>query len=110
MSKKRAYKYSVPTGVAIIVQGLCADYARRERAIKYSAITGPLLARYVEINAAIDTALEGVEPGIREELLRNIGSGCGYDASDLCVLMSKNTYYARKRKVIVAIAHGLWLI
>jgi hypothetical protein len=110
MARRRSYRYNLPRTVADIVQAVCADYTRRENAIKYSAITGPTLARYVELNAAIDTALEGVEAGIREELLRDIASGRGYDASCIAAMMAKNTYYARKNKVVHDIARGLSLM
>lgn len=110
MARRRGYRYNLPKSVADIVQAVCADYARRERAIKYSAITGPTLARYLELNTAVDIALNGVEAGIRAELLRDIGSGHGYDASRICVLMAKNTYYARKCKVVYDIARGLSLL
>jgi hypothetical protein len=110
MARRRSYRYNLPRTVADIVQAVCADYTRRENAIKYSAITGPTLARYVELNAAIDTALEGVEAGIREELLRDIGHGKGYENSMIAPLMAKNTYYIRKRKVVLDIARGLSLV
>jgi hypothetical protein len=110
MARKRSYRCNLPRTVADIVQALCADYARRENAIKFSAITGPTLARYVELNAAINTALEGVEAGIREDLLHDIASGRGYDASCIASIMAKNTYYARKNKVVREIARGLSLM
>lgn len=110
MRGKRKYRGDLPASVTMLVKALCADYMRREEAIKFSAITGPVLARYVELNAAIDTALETVESGIREGLLADIGSGRGYEGSDLADVMAKNTYYKRKEKVIKAIARELALI
>ena len=110
MRRKRKYRGDIPASVAELIRSLCADYERRENAIKFSAITGPVLARYVELNAAIDTAMCGVEAGIREDLLADIGSGRGYEASALCMVMAKNTYYKRKEKVIKDIARELALI
>lgn len=110
MARRRNYRYTLPHAVADITQALCADYARRENAIKFSAITGPMLARYVELNAAIVTALDGVEAGIRDQLLDDIACGRGYESSPLAAQMAKNTYYARKQKVLTTIAKELWLI
>lgn len=110
MGRRKKVKQRLPETVANVAKSLCADYARRENAIKYSAITGPVLARYVELNAAVNTALEGMEAGIREELLDDIAKGRGYEASTLATLMAKNTYYARKQKVLLALAKELALI
>lgn len=110
MGRRKKYRHNLPASVANVVKSICADYGRREEAIKFSAITGPVLARYVELNAAIDTALEAVEAGIREQLLADIASGTGYENSNLAALMAKNTYYSRKEKVVREIARGLALI
>lgn len=107
---RRRKKQMMPATAANVVKALCADYARREHAIKFSAITGPTLARYVELNAAIVTALDGVEAGIRDQLLDDIACGRGYENSKLAPLMAKNTYYERKQKVLFTIARELWLI
>ena len=107
---KMYYRWEIPTGVVAIVKSVCADYERRERAIKYAAITGTVIERYVELNAVIDTALESVELGIRRELLRDIQLGRGYDFSGASPFLAKNTYYQRKRKLIHDIAQGLSLI
>lgn len=107
---RRRKRQTMPATTANVVKALCADYARRENAIKFSAITGPTLARYVELNAAIVKALESVETGIREGLLDDIATGRGYENSKLAPLMAKNTYYERKQKVLFTIARELWLI
>lgn len=110
MGRRKKYRHNLPASVANVVKSICADYGRREEAIKFSAITGPVLARYVELNAAIDTALEAVEAGIREELLADIASGTGYENSKLAALMAKNTYYERKKRVVTLMARKLALI
>lgn len=110
MSKRKRGNNAFPGSVVRIVKSLFADYARREKIIKFSSITGPVLARYVEINAAIDAAMETAEAGIRAELFDDIVHGRGYEASQLAPLMAKNTYYARKKKVMLTVAKILWLI
>ena len=111
MSRQKMYfKWEIPTSVVDIVKTICADYGRRERMIKHSAITGAVLDRYVELNSIIDKALEDVEVGIRRDLLEDIQKGRGYDFSAASPFLAKNTYYQRKRKLIHDIAEGLSLI
>ncbi len=108
MAKKN--QYELPTSVVEIVKTLCADYFRRERAIRYGNVTGAVLDRYIELNANIDMALETIEVGIRMDILRDIQFRRGYDFSPASVCISKNTYYTRKKKLIYDIAKRLSLI
>lgn len=111
MPKPKLYfQFDIPTSVVEIVKTLCADYNRREQAIKYGNVTGSVLARYVELNAIINTALEEVEVGIRQDILRDIQSRRGYDFSPCSYCISKNTYYKRKKKLIYDIAKSLSLV
>lgn len=110
MSKSKYFQYELPTSVVDLVKTICVDYSRRERAIKHGNVTGAVLARYVELNAVVDTALEGVEAGIRMDMLRDIQSRRGYDFSPASYCISKNTYYKRKKKLIYDIAKSLALI
>lgn len=111
MSRQKMYfKWDIPTSVVDIVKTVCADYDRRERMIKHSAITGAVLERYVELNSVIDRALEDVEVGIRRSMLGDIQKGRGYDFSAASPFLAKNTYYQRKRKLIHDIAQGLSLV
>lgn len=111
MPKQKTYfKWEIPTSVVDIVKTVCADYDRRERAIKHSNITGPVLAKYIELNSVVDRALNDVEAGIRRSLLEDITEGRGYDFSEASSYLAKNTYYMRKRKLIHDIAEGLELI
>lgn len=107
---KSYYCYEIPTSVVKIVVTVCADYDRRENAIKYSNVTGDVLDTYVNLNNTINAALEEIEIGIREPLLRDIGKRCGYDTSQACFCISRGAYYRRKRKLIHDIAIGLNLI
>ncbi|MCD8308457.1 MAG: hypothetical protein LUD19_01285 [Clostridia bacterium] len=107
---KRYYDYEIPSTVVDIVKTVCADYTRREQAIKYNGVSGETLANYINLNGIIDDALSDIETGIREELLRDIGRRRGYEQSNFCYCISKNAYYRRKRKLIYDIAKGLNLL
>lgn len=107
---KRYYQYELPTSVVEIVKTICADYTRRERAIKYGNVTGAVLERYIELNANIDSALEDIEIGIRMDMLLDIQYRRGYDFSPVSFCISKNTYYKRKKKLIYDIAKNLSLV
>lgn len=108
--EKMYFSWEIPTSVVCMVNAICADYERRERAIKYSNITGAVLARYIELNSVIDNALQEVEVGIRADLLRDIADGRGYNRSPTQCVVSKNTYYRRRRKLIHDIAKELSLL
>ena len=95
--EKMYFSWEIPTSVVCMVNAICADYERRERAIKYSNITGAVLERYIELNSVID-------------LLRDIAEGRGYTRSPTQCVVSKNTYYRRRRKLIHDIAKELSLL
>ena len=45
MPKPKLYfQFELPSSVVEIVKTVCADYTRRERAIKYGNVTGAVLA------------------------------------------------------------------
>lgn len=104
------YRWEIPSSVVRLVEAICADYDRREQAIKHSSLTGETLETYARLNAAIDAGLESVEPGIRRFMLDDIWLGRGYDFSPCSPFLAKNSYYKRKKKVIHDIAKELKLI
>ena len=108
--EKMYFSWEIPSSVVYMVNAICTDYDRRERAIKYSSITGQVLERYIELNAAIDKSLEEIEVGIRRDILQDIAEGHGYNKSKAQTLVSKNTYYRRRRKLIYDIAKKLSLL
>lgn len=108
--EKMYFSWEIPTSVVCIVTAICADYERREKAIKYSNITGAVRARYIELNSIIDAALAEVEAGIRVDLLCDIANGRGYARSPTQCAVSKNAYYRRRRKLIHDIAKELSLL
>lgn len=111
MSKtKLYYQFELPSSVVEIVKTVCADYTRRDRAIKLGNVTGEVLTRYIELNSVIESSLEEIEVGIRMDILKDIQNRRGYDFSPASSYISKNTYYKRKKKLIYDIAKSLALI
>ena len=104
------YDWELPKSVVNAVLGVCADYERRESAIKYSTISGQVLERYLELNAAVDAALADLAPDVREYMLCDVATGRGYDFSPCTTFLSRKTYYQKKRKLIHDIAENLFLI
>ncbi len=110
MSRPRCFaRWELPSSVVVMVTAICADYHRREEEIKHSDITGEVLARYVEYNAAVEKALSEIEVGFREDFLADLAMGRGYARSRAGVAMSKNAYYRRRHRLIHDIATALRL-
>lgn len=111
MSRQKMYfRWEIPSTVVKIVNSICADYERREKIIKYSVETGAVLEKSIELNAIVDKALEDIEPGIRREIITDISEGRGYNKSGCSVIMGKNAYYRRRRKLVHDIAVTMSLI
>lgn len=104
------FQYKIPSSVVNVVKSIIIDYDRREGAINRSAISGAVLARYIELNSAIDKSLSDIEAGIRKYMIYDIVNGIGYERSQINTLMSKNAYYRRRRKLIYDIAVDLSLL
>ena len=79
--KQSGDNYTMPASAVRLVEAVCGDYARRCAAIKNGSAKGAVLDKYIELNVAVETALENVEIGIRGELLRDIAIGRGYNRS-----------------------------
>lgn len=111
MSREKEYfKYDIPTSVVCLVQAVCADYKRREKIIKRGNACGDVLAKYILLNGTIDRAMSSVEAGIRADMLEDIAARRGYTKSRTQLIVAKNTYYRRRRKVIYDIAKDLSLL
>ena len=108
--EKMYFSWEIPTSVVNMVNALCADYLRRERAILRGELPDNVLERYVLLNRTVDVALSEVEVGLRADLLQDIASGRGYVRSPLQCLVSKNTYYRRRRKLVHDIAKAFLLL
>lgn len=108
MAKRKGYtSYNIPRSVVNVVRSMCADYDRRALLIRSDT---PSSQRYIELNGAIDKALEFVECGIRRTILDDIHLGRGYGYSPASAILSKNAYYARKVKAVYMIACELKLL
>lgn len=111
MARHQVYfKWEIPSSVVKIVNSICADYDRREKLISCSKVTGDVLEHLIKLNAVVDDALADIEPGIRREVLNDITEGRGYYKSGCCVIMDKNSYYRRRRKLVHDIAVAINLI
>ena len=110
MARKKAYRFGQPSGVANVVQTVCADYQRRGEVIRKKNAPCAVRTVYVYINEKIDSSLGVIEEGTRLQMLADIGMGRGYDFSPLSLVMAKNTYYKRKRATVEEIARSLNLI
>ena len=110
MARPRVYDtFDTPHGVSAIVKAICADYNRRRVALG-GDLPDNVREHYSTLNAAVESALGEIEPGIRSAILADIVKGNGYDVSAATYYLAKNTYYRRKRKLIHDIAVSLNLI
>lgn len=103
-------EYSVPTGVSWIVRAVCADYDRRVQRLRNNDLREDAKETCLRLNKAVDDALISIETGMKKAMIDDIRFGRGYDHSPASLMISKNTYYRRKRKVVFAIASNLCLI
>lgn len=117
MARRATYDNSrLPYCVLQIVTSICADYERRAVALRAGKLeyedvcVDAILARYGELNGAVDRALEQVEVGIRRDLLCDVALGRGYRRSAAQYMLSKNAYYRRRHKLLHDIARELRLI
>lgn len=109
MGRKRVFfDYAIPSTVVNIVQSICADYDRRIRCIGNKR--DDVAERYRMLNDAIDNALADIEIGVRDVLLSDICLGRGYNHSPASAILTKSSYYSRKRKIIHDIAEELLLL
>ena len=100
----------IDKGIDRIVVALCADYARRERAIADGSVTRRTEIEYKYLNYKIlDAAREAVGDGEAMLLIREIGSGTGY-AKSADEYISETTYKLHKAIVKHSIAKALHLV
>ena len=113
MARRRIYyHWEIPSTVVNIVNSICADYDRRRHLINSSTASASesVLNRLAELNAVVDKALEEIEPVMRQEIISDISAHRGYYKSTCAVMIDKNAYYRRRRKLIHDIAITLSLI
>ncbi len=111
MPKQRIFiQYDVPLSVVLVVNAICGDYKRRALEIERNRLSVAILENYTRLNSVVDKALSDIEEGFRREMLRDICEGRGYGKSGIQVILSKNAYYRRRRKLVHDIAKDLSLI
>ncbi len=111
--EKKYYKPpedDIPHTVEVIVRAIVADYDRRNRLLSQALVSGKTYEVYLSLNAIIDSALEGVELGLRKPMREDIALHRGYDASPINYLLAKNTYYRRRYRIVHDIAASLGLV
>lgn len=112
MGRRKLYEgcYDIPNTVVDEVRYICADYFRREKAVKIGSVSGELLDNYIRINKKIDQALSDVlEEGTRFIMLDDIANRRGYEYSRASQKMGRVSYFMKKRKIIYIIAKYLLL-
>ncbi len=111
MARKRMYaKWDIPLSVVALVNAIVADYERRLIAIERASLPAEIINRYKELNLVVENALNDIEPGARKEMVRDISEGRGYHKSGMQIILSKNAYYRRRKKLVHDIAKGLYLL
>ena len=111
MARRTFYKnWGVPASVVMVVTSVCADYTRRDKALRSCLISEPVQEKLQTLNSIVDKALEEIEPAIRKDIINDITCGRGYNKSACSLVMEKNTYYRRRRKLVYDIAIAMKLI
>ncbi len=100
----------IPSHVYDIANSVIAGYEARKKTINYNKCSQKVKERYISLNEIVDEVFDSLEPGLREELLKDMVARQGYKYSDAATFISANAYYRRKRKVIYELAQKLSLI
>ena len=111
MKKKIYQRHDIPESVVNVVIALCADFPRRNKCLTLNRnVTETAKERYRQFNNAITDALQGIEVGLQKIIFNDIVDNRGYGRSGAQIVISKNAYYRRRRKLIYDIAVLLDLI
>jgi len=110
--KKKIYqRHDIPASVVNIVIALCADFPRRKKCLTLNSnVPETVKMRYKEFNNAITDSLQEIEVGLQKIIINDIVDNRGYSKSGAQIVISKNAYYRRRRKLIYDIAVLLNLI
>lgn len=74
-------------------------------------MTSPIVKDvFIELNKIVDSAFEEIEPGIRNDMFSDIIVGRGYGKSRCNLIMCKDAYYKRRRKIVYNIAVNMNII
>lgn len=100
----------IPNHVYAVASAVIAGYEARKRTINYNKCSQAVKDKYTALNIIVDDAFESIEPGLREELLKDMVLRQGYKYSNASPFISANAYYRRKRKIVYDVAQALSLI
>ena len=102
-------KILLEPGVDAIVVALCADYERREQALRDRSVGHRAEMEYKYLNYKMfDAAAEVVGVSDAPTVIREIGTRVGYAKCELCDV-SERIYKERKKEVKLNIARKLRL-
>ena len=107
---KKYFNYEIPKGIVEIVKAICADYVRRDRALRWDELNDGVRFEYLRLNGAIEGALGIIDTSSRLDMIGDIAQGRGYEFSPCSPFLAKNTYYQRKRQIVHDIAVNLGLL
>lgn len=110
MGKSEYRKWDLPPTVVQLVVDMCKDYDRRNVAISFKTASEEVIEAYKRTNGIIDNALQTVEKPLRRDMLNDIILNRGYNFSPTSPIVSKCTYYLRKRQIVYTIAKQMFLI
>lgn len=111
MKKRKQNTKELPPTVLRIVRAYCADYRREEREMEKDLSEDLALSYQMNVRAMLLSAWECDFAGCHAEtILADIATGCGYQNSELCGIISRKKYYAAKNKIETSIARRLNLI
>ena len=100
----------LPKTLTVLIIGICVDYERRRRALQEEPLREQVRNTYLELNRAVEKALEEVEPALRTDVLGDIAEGISYWHSSASLIISRNGYYRRRRRFLFDIARELCLV
>lgn len=111
-NKSKSNIYNIPYSVVQIVYALCRDMSRWETLITARHVPKSTKANIKTIGKAFNTAKTTFDsPVVYEIIISDIINGRGYDYSSKATgIMSKNTYYRYKKKLVRLIAENLHII
>lgn len=112
MSRPRVFiRHELPSEVVGVAIAVIADYERRAREIKRGVLSEHLISAYKKYNDIVDEALSAalIEVSTRDEFVKDIAAGRGYEHSMIGPLYNRKAYYLRKRELIYRVARGLGL-
>ena len=105
MSKKN--ECILPKTLAIYIEAVVMDYARREAALEGNDISESTRKQYIKFNIAVDMGFAFLEPALKDTMFKDIVSKRGYYSSEASAIICRNAYYKRRARILYNIAIAL---